>query len=128
MSGAENLGSSLAHSQNKQEAFQVMMLSEDIPLVQNVAFTGVSAYSQALQAKTSIIKVLPTQDCYVRLVRSDASAVVAAPAQDGAKVVGHFLAGGITEFLGIPLVQGVTWKLAIVRKSTSGEIDITEGA
>lgn len=119
--------SDLALTGNKGEAFQVLMLSETVDTHQPLAFTATSGYTQNLRANTTIVELFATQDCWVRLVRSSSSSV-AVPGVSGAKGPCVFVAGGVNKFFGIPKIENVLWKLAVVRDSASGTIHVTEGA
>lgn len=120
--------SGLAYSENKAEAFQVMLLVDDKALQHQVGFTNTSEYSANLEEDTSIIELFSTQDCWVRLVKSTNSDVAVAESSDRVKAASVFVPGGITKFFGIKKIEGVIWKLAVVSNGTSGTLRITEGA
>lgn len=118
--------SGLAYSENKAEAFQVMLLVEEARQHQ-VGFTNSSEYSANLDEGTSIVELFSDQDCWVRLVRSTSDAVAVAESTDRVKAPSVFVPGGITKFFGIMRIEGVLWKLAVVRDTASGTLRITEG-
>lgn len=117
--------SSLALSGNKTEAFQAIIPGAGRNHFKN--FTNASSYTATLEAATSLISLFSTQDCWCRLVRSDASDVAAVPAE-GVKQDCFFVPGGIVAFMGIPVIEGVRYKVAVIRDSTSGVLHISEGA
>lgn len=119
--------SELGLSGNKGEAFQVMVMSETENLQKVKAFTNSSSDTPTFRQKTSIIELFSTQDCWVRLVRSTNSSTAAA-VSTGSSGPSVFVPGGITKFFGLPRIESVLWKLAVVRDSTDGTLYVTEGA
>ncbi len=119
--------SNLANSDNKIEAFQTLVQIENTLLFQHVDFTGTSQYSAVFEASTSIVELFCTQDCWVRLVRSTASDVAAANASSATKGYSQMVRGGIVKFIGIPQIENVLWKLAVISNGTNGVLDISEG-
>lgn len=92
---------------------------------QKVAFTASNAKSTVLNKRTSVVRLLATQDCWVK-VGIDANAIAAA---DGTS---HFVAKGLTQDIGITQswAQGVQTdvKIGVIQDSAGGNLYITEGA
>lgn len=122
------MASKLPYSENKVEAFQAVALDPDAALQQYVNFDATSDYSANLEAGTTILELFATQDCWLRLVPSDSSAVAAVPGAEKTKVASQFVPGGITCFLGIQEKAGTIYKVAVIRDTTSGVLYIKEGA
>lgn len=98
-------------SVNSREHFQAIIPGTS----QRVAIGGVSTQSSAFGSLTSIIRVLPTQDCHIKL-GSNPTAVA-----NGTSI--FLVAAGEYYF-------GVTGghKLAVIQDSAGGFIYITEGS
>ncbi len=92
-----------------------------------VPFTNSAADTPIFEADTTIIEVFPTQDCWVLMKESDSSDSAAIPA-NSTKTYSKFLAGGITNFLGIPIDRSKTYRLSVIRNTVSGNLYITEGS
>lgn len=92
---------------------------------QKVAFTGTNAKSTVLNKRTSIVRLLATNDCWVK-VGIDANAVALA---DGTC---HFVAKGVVQDVGIvqAWANGVQTdvKIGVIQDSAGGNLYITEGA
>src|ERR1043165_1601476 len=97
--------SGLAYTRNKAEAFQVLLLSETIPLQHQVGFNNTSEYSADLHEETSIVELFSDQDCWVRLVRSTGTDVAVKESSDRVKGYSVFVPGGITKFFGIERID-----------------------
>lgn len=84
---------------------------------QKVAFTGTSAKSTVLQARTSVVRLYATQDCHIK-VAPDATATAVA---DGTC---YFLPKTVQVMIGVVPGQ----KIAVIQDSAGGNLFITEGA
>lgn len=84
-----------------------------------VDFTNTSKQSEAFGPNTTLIRVFPTQDCFVK-VGSDPTAV--APAEGSPQDDTIFLPGGLLDFIGVEPGS----KIAVVRSVTSGALHVTE--
>lgn len=119
--------SSPAESQLNAEYFQ-SIVADGSNRFQQVAFTNTSAYSQNLESNTTIVELFSTQDCWIQLVKSTDNSSVAAPVAANTKGPSLMVRGGITKFIGVPRIQGTVWKLAVIRDSANGTLDVCEGA
>lgn len=104
--------------------FQAVVVGENLNHFKD--FTNVSSDSAALARETTLVELFATQDCWVRVVPTTESDAAAAPAE-GVKGASKFIPGGICAFIGINRVNGVDYKLAVIRNTVSGTLHITEG-
>lgn len=124
--------SGMSYSDNKAEAFQAIVFGVDGDgtnkgLSHSCAFTNSASDSLDLEPETSMIELFADNDCWV-LLKESASAAAAAIPSDRVKTKAKFVASDVTFFMGIPKVDGVVYKLSIIRNSADGTIKITEGA
>ncbi len=89
--------------------FQAMMIGSS----QKITTSGTSQQASSFAAKTSILRLFSTTDCYI--------AVGDNPTASSSSL---FLPGGIVEYFGISSGQ----KLAAIQSSGAGVLYISEGA
>lgn len=82
---------------------------------QKRSFTGTSAQSSALGAKTTIVRLYATEDCHIK-TGANPTAVA-----DGTCL---FLPANSVEYIGVE----PTHKVAVIQDTASGDLFITEGA
>lgn len=124
-------GSGMPLSNNNMDAFQALLL----PISQEdgakgethiVPFTNVAADSLDLDDSTSMVELFATQDCWVLLKASTDNSAAAIPA-NLTKTKARFIASDISHFFGIPRIEGVTYKLSVIRDSADGSLKVMEG-
>lgn len=86
---------------------------------QKIDFTNTSKQSTAFASTTTLIRVFPTQDCFVK-IGANPTAVAAAEGSTVEDTI--FLPGGLVDFIGVEPGE----KIAVVRNATSGTLHITE--
>lgn len=124
--------SNMSYADNKVEAFQAIVfgVAEDASnkgLSHIVSYSNVSVDSLTLEEETSLVEIFASSDCWVLLKRSDSAAAVAIPS-DLVKTKAKFVASDITYFMGIPRIDGITYKISVIRHAADGALRITEGA
>jgi hypothetical protein len=103
-------GSKLAASESTEFVFQAMYPGTS----QKVAYTNTSAQSTALGVGTTLIRVVSTTDCFIKIA-SNPTAVAD---------TSLFLKAGIPEYFGV--TGG--YKVAAIRLTDNGSLYVTEGA
>lgn len=123
--------SGMSYSDNKTEAFQAIVsgVADDDSnrgMTHDVAFTNAATDSLVLEEGTSMIELFATKDCWI-LLKPEASTTLAAVPANMVKTKCKKVASDITYFMGIPAVEGVRFKLSIIRSAEDGVLTITEG-
>lgn len=86
---------------------------------QQVAIGASSAQSAELQARTSMVWLFATKDCWVRIGNNPTAVADTSPS--------FLLRGGFYRAFAINNETSDPWKIAVIQDVESGELDIMEG-
>lgn len=86
---------------------------------QAVSVGASSVQSTVFQRSTSALKLYSTADCFIQIGINPTAVADSC----------MFLAAGLTDYFGVEQIEGSigSYKLAVIRKSSSGTLYITEG-